>query len=223
MGNEARSQLSNSSTYLLQVGNWAMLIVLGLIFTKTSEVVASAVSEKSGIWTVWPYVATITAIMVVMIGIVASIAYVHGDIQISYRRYYLLIDLLAVALPVYIALECIQRAASVKAGYHIEAGLAPDGAETLFRVGMVELAIMFIALLCRGLAVVNDFPPDIKRLPYMVFIPFHVAGVVATLMGAWRPDLVYYGGPIGLGLSFLFVLVLIFFWAFDVTLEFRLK
>src|SRR5262245_13659922 len=132
--------MKESYEYLYRIGTTGITIVLGLLFGKVSEIIITLLSA-SPLTTMFVITAisVVFTILLILIGMIGTVAYAHNDLKIPYRPTYFLISLLLIALPLYLSVQFINTAITLHPSTTLDRGF--------FNYSMDALLFSFIALL----------------------------------------------------------------------------
>jgi hypothetical protein len=206
-----------SAKYLFDFVTTAMSIVLGLIFEKAGEGIATLRAS-------WDPTKSLTELapdpglvgttivltsLLILVGVIVTLSYIHNDLRLPYLRFYFLFDLIFAALCLFTAVICVQKAVL---DVHSS---GPN--RTLLVFAMHALTVTFVALTLRGWLTISSTSLDssLRRRYYHSILPFHLGGIILTVWAGFAPQAIALLAALGFAGS-LGYLVLI--WALQVRL-----
>jgi hypothetical protein len=176
-----------SSKYFFDFVTTAMSIVLGLIFEKVGEGIVGlrlSWSPEKGFraWVQEPSVVgtmIVLTSLLILVGVVVTLSYIHNDLRLPYLRFYFLFDLIFAALCLFTAVISIQKGALEPSVTTID--------PKLLTFAMRMLTVTFIALTARGLLTIRNAPASLKAPYRLSILPFHLGGIVLTFWASISP------------------------------------
>lgn len=206
-----------SAKYLFDFVTTAMSIVLGLIFEKAGEGIATLRASWNPTRTLGELaldhglVGTMIVLtsLLILVGVIVTLSYIHNDLGLPYLRFYFLFDLIFAALCLFTAVICVQKA--------VLDTHATESNQTLLVFAMHALTLTFLALMVRGLLTIKSsfLEPSLRRLYYHSIFPFHLGGLILTLWAASRPQEIAVFAAVGFAAALGYLVLL---WALQVRL-----